>query len=169
MSERTNSTTDETNGVLDTLESKFDAFEERIGLRTYTAQTTVAKAVVYYIAATMATGSAAAQNEGAGSEICGDQLGGFIRNMLGLLFGAGFVAAIYAIIRSSIKYMNAGGNPMKKSEARDSLMMSFIGMGLLLFVTFLPGFLNTLVDLEIVQCVDPFYGGDGGSSSPGSS
>jgi hypothetical protein len=65
--------------------------------------------------------------------------------------------------------MNAGGNPMKKSEARDSLMMSFIGMGLLLFVTFLPGFLNTLVDLEIVQCVDPFYGGDGGSSSSGSS
>lgn len=160
MSDPTQITT-ESDGVLDTLEATLDAFEKRIGLRDTDGRLVFVKGVNYSLAATLFIGSATAQSGGGssaiGSSICNAGLGGFISNLLGLLLAVGFIGAVYAVVRSGLKYMNAGGDPEKKSKARESLMMSFIGAGLVLFVTFLPEFLNSLLDgTTIATCFTPF-------------
>jgi len=158
MSETTQTTT-ESDGVLDTLEATFESFEERTGLNVYTTQTTVAKAMVYYALTVLTVGSASAQT--IGDEICGQNdsggLSGFLNDLLGILLAVGFLAAIYAVVRSGLKYMNAGGDPERKSQARESLMMSFVGIGLVLFVTFLPEFLDSILGgTSIASCLKPF-------------
>lgn len=155
----TTDTTTESDGVLDTLETKMYAFEDRIGLHTFEGRTTLAKGVAYYMMATLFVGQAAAAPGPAqiGSSICNAGLGSFISQLLGILLAVGFIAAVYAMVRSGLKYMNAGGDPEKKSQARESLMMSFFGAGLILFVTFLPSFLNSLLSgTTIATCYTPF-------------
>ncbi len=160
MMSDTTQTTTESDGVLDTLESKFDDFEERTGLDVYTTQTNTVKGVVYYSMVMLTVGSASAQTT-LGSAICqggSGGLSGFINDLVSLLLGIGFLAAIYAVVRSGLKYMNAGGDPERKSQARESLMMSFVGIGLILFVVFLPGFLDNMLgsSTNIADCLKPF-------------
>ena len=160
MSDTTQTTT-ESDGVLDTLEAKFDDFEERTGLDVYTTQTNTVKGVVYYTMVMLTVGSASAQTT-IGSAICQGNgsggLSGFINDLVSLLLGVGFLAAIYAVVRSGLKYMNAGGDPERKSQARESLVMSFVGIGLILFVVFLPGFLDNMLgsSTSIADCLKPF-------------
>lgn len=159
----TTDTTTESDGVLDTLETKMYEFEDRIGLHTFEGRTTLAKGVAYYTMTMLMVGPAAAQSSGSsstdiGSSICDAGLGSFISQLLGILLAVGLIGAIYAMVRSGLKYMNAGGDPEKKSQARESLMMSFVGGGLILFVTFLPSFLNSLLgpNTSIATCFVPF-------------
>jgi hypothetical protein len=92
--------------------------------------------------------------------VCGSSdnagLSGFLQDLIGLLIAVGFIGAVYAMVRSGLKFMNSGGDPEKKSSARESLMMSFTGIGIVLFVTFLPEFLNSLVGTSLPTCFLPF-------------
>ena len=145
MSETTQTANEESPGVLDTLESKLDAFEERIGLRQYTTQAGVARGVVYYGFALTAVTPAAAQSNQLGSTLCNSDLMQLISNLLGILLTVGFLGGMYAVARSGMQYMNAGGDPEKKSQARESLVMSGFGLTLVIVVLLLPNFLNTLL------------------------
>jgi hypothetical protein len=159
MTQTDTDTTTESDGVLDTLEQKMDAFEDRIGLHTVRGRVRLAKGAAYYTMATATVGTAAAQNNSSaiGSSICNAGLGGFISQLLGILLAVGFIGAVYAMVRSGLKFMNSGGDPEKKSSARESLMMSFFGAGLVIFVTFLPSFLNSLLGgTTIATCYTPF-------------
>jgi len=144
MSETTQTTT-ESDGVLDTLEAKLYDFEERIGLHTVTGRMALTKGAMYYAAAMLFVGPAAAQGGNIGSTLCGTDLMQFISNLLGILLTIGFLAGMYAVARSGIQYMNAGGDPEKKSKARESLVMSGVGLTLVIFVLLLPSFIDTLM------------------------
>jgi hypothetical protein len=158
MTQTDTDTTTESDGVLDTLEQKMDAFEEYTGLDPYTQQTTVAKGVALYMLTMFSVGPAAAQS--GLTAVCGSSdnagLSGFLQDLIGLLIAVGFIGAVYAMVRSGLKFMNSGGDPEKKSSARESLMMSFTGIGIVLFVTFLPEFLNSLVGTSLPTCFLPF-------------
>jgi len=62
-----------------------------------------------------------------------DVFGFFLNALLGIGMGIAFISLILAVI----KYVNSSGDPKEASGAQKSLLFTFIGMGIMIFIVML--------------------------------
>ena len=107
---------------------------------------------------TVATGPASAQSA-IGDVYCGTGVETGIDLLFGALLGLGLPASILYIGKSGLDYMRAGGNPERLRVARDQLVMSGVGFGLLVLALISPGLIDKVgsaIGFTFSTCVQPF-------------
>jgi len=77
----------------------------------------------------VAVGPAAAQNQ-VGDVYCNTGVATGIDLVFGAIAGLGLPATAFYIGTAGLSYMRAGGNPEKKNDAKEKLVMSGIGFGI---------------------------------------
>lgn len=95
---------------------------------------------------------------GVGDVYCGTGVETGINIVFGALAGLGLPATAFFIGRSGLSYMRAGGNPEKKNKAKEKLVMSVIGFGIIVFALISPELIDKIgsqMGFSFSDCVKP--------------
>lgn len=106
----------------------------------------------------VSTGTVSAQSA-IGDVYCGTGVETGIDLLFGALLGLGLPASILYIGKSGLDYMRAGGNPERVQMARNQLVMSGVGFGLLVLALISPGLIDKVgsaIGFTFSSCVQPF-------------
>ncbi|WP_394349671.1 pilin [Natrinema versiforme] len=104
------------------------------------------------------TGSVTAQSD-VGDVYCGTGVETGITIVFGAIAGLGLPATGFYVCRAGLSYMRAGGNPEKKNTAKERLVMSGIGFGIIVLALISPeliGNVGSQMGFEFSSCVQPF-------------
>nr|WP_280513034.1 pilin [Natrinema pellirubrum] len=129
-------------------------------LRTLSARaTSKAPPVAMWISfLVIMTGSAAAQSD-VGDVYCGTGVETGITIVFGAIAGLGLPATGFYVCRAGLSYMRAGGNPEKKNTAKERLVMSGVGFGIIVLALISPELIDNVgsqMGFEFSSCVQPF-------------
>ncbi len=119
---------------------------------------TLRSVTVWLVFATIATGPAAAQSN-VGDVYCGTGVETGITIVFGAVAGLGLPATGFYVGRAGLSYMRAGGNPEKKNEAKERLVMSGIGFGIVVLALISPELIDKVgsqMGFGFSDCVKPF-------------
>lgn len=107
---------------------------------------------------TIAVGPAAAQSS-VGDVYCGTGVETGIDLMFGAVAGLGLPATGFYTGRAGLSYMRAGGKPERKNEAKEKLVMSGIGFGIVVLALVSPELIDKVgsqMGFGFSDCVKPF-------------
>ncbi len=117
--------------------------------------TTLALGLAFFVAA---VGPAAAQNQ-VGDVYCNTGVATGINLVFSAVAGLGLPATGYYTGKAGLSYMRAGGNPEKKNEAKEKLVMSGIGFGIVVLALVSPELIDKVgsqMGFGFSDCVKPF-------------
>lgn len=106
----------------------------------------------------LAVAPAAAQSD-VGGIYCGTGVDAGITILFGALAGLGLPATAFFVGRSGLSYMQAGGNPEKKNDAKQKLVMAGIGFGIIVLALLSPAIVDNVgsqMGFSFSDCVRPF-------------
>ncbi|SDD81372.1 hypothetical protein SAMN05192552_10525 [Natrinema hispanicum] len=106
----------------------------------------------------LASGSAVAQSN-VGDVYCGTGVETGIGIVFGAVAGLGLPATGFYVGRAGLSYMRAGGNPEKKNQAKERLVMSGIGFGIIVLALISPELIDKVgsqMGFGFSDCVQPF-------------
>jgi len=106
----------------------------------------------------VAVGPAAAQT-GVGDVYCGTGVETGVDLVFSALVGLGLPATAFFVGRSGLSYMRAGGNPEKKNSAKEKLVMSGVGFGIIVLALISPELIDKVgsqMGFGFSDCVKPF-------------
>ena len=106
----------------------------------------------------LATGTAAAQDD-VGNVYCDTGVETGIDLVFGAVAGLGLPATGYYMSKGGLSYMRAGGNPEKKNKAKERLVMSAVGFGIVVLALLSPELVDkigTQMGFGFSDCVKPF-------------
>lgn len=128
-------------------------------------QTTIARAPPQVVSFTIglaflvvAVGPAAAQNQ-VGDVYCNTGVATGIDLVFGAIAGLGLPATGFYTGKAGLSYMRAGGNPEKKNDAKEKLVMSGIGFGIVVLALISPELIDKVgsqMGFGFSDCVKPF-------------
>ncbi|MCU4743334.1 pilin [Halobacteria archaeon AArc-xg1-1] len=104
------------------------------------------------------TSTATAQSN-VGDVYCGTGVETGITIVFGAIAGLGLPATGYYLTKSGLDYMRAGGNPEKKNTAKQELVMSGIGFGIIVIALISPELIDNIgsqMGFSFSDCVKPF-------------
>lgn len=104
------------------------------------------------------TGSATAQSD-VGDVYCGTGVETGITIVFGAIAGLGLPATGFYVCRAGLSYMRAGGNPEKKNNAKERLVMSGLGFGIIVLALISPELIDNIgsqMGFDFSSCVQPF-------------
>lgn len=104
------------------------------------------------------TGSATAQSD-VGDVYCGTGVETGITIVFGAIAGLGLPATGFYVCRAGLSYMRAGGNPEKKNNAKERLVMSGLGFGIIVLALISPELIDNIgsqMGFDFSSCVRPF-------------
>lgn len=132
----------------------------RIGTKLVAMARSPGAAIALVTLLAVAVDPVAAQSSGSaiGSELCGTKLADGIGIVGGIVGGLGFVAGILFTARSGFKFMNANTSDQRRT-AKQSLIYSLGGTGLVILAILGPSLLNNIIDplgIQFSDCVMPF-------------
>lgn len=167
MTDRTHSTTDVSAPDQSpiTLRSKLRRSSERF-LARLPPEVLHLAVVVAFLA--LAIGPAAAQGDGGGSSdaastvgdvYCGTGVDTGINIVFGAVAGLGLPATGYYLSKGGLAYMRAGGNPEKKNDAKERIVMSGVGFGIIVVALISPELVDKIgsqMGFGFSDCVKPF-------------
>ena len=142
--------TSQTNGqtiIGDLLRADWSRLRSRVFLLT--------AGVAFLVAA---VGPAAAQNQ-VGDVYCNTGVETGITLVFGAVAGLGLPATGFYTGRAGLSYMRAGGNPEKKNEAKEKLVMAGLGFGIVCLALVSPELVNKVgsqMGFGFSNCVRPF-------------
>ncbi|PCR90304.1 hypothetical protein CP557_06985 [Natrinema ejinorense] len=93
-----------------------------------------------------------------GDVYCGTGVETGINIVFGALAGLGLPATAFFVGRSGLSYMRAGGNPEKKNKAKEKLVMSVIGFGIIVLALVSPELIDKIgsqMGFSFSNCVKP--------------
>ena len=105
-----------------------------------------------------AVGPATAQSD-VGNVYCGTGVETGIGIVFGAVAGLGLPATGFYVGRAGLSYMRAGGNPEKKNQAKEKLVMSGIGFGIIVLALISPELIDKVgsqMGFGFSDCVKPF-------------
>ncbi len=117
--------------------------------------TTLAMGLAFFIAA---VGPAAAQSQ-VGDVYCNTGVATGIDLVFSAVAGLGLPATGYYTGKAGLSYMRAGGNPEKQNEAKEKLVMSGIGFGIVVLALVSPELIDKIgsqMGFGFSDCVKPF-------------
>ncbi len=117
--------------------------------------TTLTIGLAFFVAA---VGPAAAQNQ-VGDVYCNTGVATGINLVFSAVAGLGLPATGYYTGKAGLSYMRAGGNPEKKNEAKEKLVMSGIGFGIVALALVSPELIDKVgsqMGFGFSDCVKPF-------------
>jgi len=117
--------------------------------------TTLALGITFFVAA---VGPAAAQNQ-VGDVYCNTGVATGIDLVFSAVAGLGLPATGYYTGKAGLSYMRAGGNPEKKNKAKEKLVMSGIGFGIVALALVSPELIDKVgsqMGFGFSDCVKPF-------------
>ena len=106
----------------------------------------------------VAVGPAAAQNQ-VGDVYCDTGVATGIDLVFGAVAGLGLPATGFYTGKAGLSYMRAGGNPEKKNDAKEKLVMSGIGFGIVVLALVSPELIDKVgsqMGFGFSDCVKPF-------------
>ena len=106
----------------------------------------------------IAVGPAAAQSQ-VGDVYCDTGVATGIDLIFGAVAGLGLPATGFYTGKAGLSYMRAGGNPEKKNDAKEKLVMSGIGFGIVVLALISPTLIDkvgTQMGFGFSDCVIPF-------------
>lgn len=106
----------------------------------------------------VAVGPAAAQNQ-VGDVYCNTGVETGITLVFGAVAGLGLPATGFYTGRAGLSYMRAGGNPEKKNEAKEKLVMAGLGFGIVCLALVSPELIDKVgsqMGFGFSSCVRPF-------------
>ncbi|SDE01310.1 hypothetical protein SAMN05192552_10992 [Natrinema hispanicum] len=106
----------------------------------------------------LASGSVAAQSN-VGDVYCGTGVETGIGIVFGAVAGLGLPATGFYVGRAGLSYMRAGGNPEKKNQAKEKLVMSCVGFGIIVLALISPELIDKVgsqMGFGFSDCVKPF-------------
>ncbi|WP_394342683.1 pilin [Natrinema hispanicum] len=106
----------------------------------------------------LASGSVAAQSN-VGDVYCGTGVETGIDIVFGAVAGLGLPATGFYVGRAGLSYMRAGGNPEKKNQAKEKLVMSCVGFGIIVLALISPELIDKVgsqMGFGFSDCVRPF-------------
>ncbi len=106
----------------------------------------------------VAVGPAAAQSQ-VGDVYCGTGVDTGIDLVFGAIAGLGLPATGFYTGKAGLSYMRAGGNPEKKNDAKEKLVMSGIGFGIVVLALISPTLIDKVgsqMGFGFSDCVKPF-------------
>jgi len=106
----------------------------------------------------VAVGPAAAQNQ-VGDVYCNTGVATGIDLVFGAVAGLGLPATGFYTGKAGLSYMRAGGNPEKKNDAKEKLVMSGIGFGIVTLALVSPELIDKVgsqMGFGFSDCVKPF-------------
>lgn len=106
----------------------------------------------------VAVGPATAQSN-VGDVYCGTGVETGIGIVFGAVAGLGLPATGFYVGRAGLSYMRAGGNPEKKNQAKEKLVMSGIGFGIIVLALISPELIDKVggqMGFGFSDCVKPF-------------
>jgi hypothetical protein len=128
-------------------------------------QTTIARVPPQVVSLTIgltflvvAVGPAAAQNQ-VGDVYCNTGVATGIDLVFGAIAGLGLPATGFYTGKAGLSYMRAGGNPERKNEAKEKLVMSGIGFGIVVLALVSPELIDKVgsqMGFGFSDCVKPF-------------
>ncbi|WP_305082478.1 hypothetical protein [Natrinema sp. DC36] len=121
-------------------------------------RSTVVSATVWAALIVVLSGTAVAQSD-VGNVYCGTGVETGIGIVFGAVAGLGLPATGFYIGRAGLSYMRAGGNPEKKNRAKEKLVMSGIGFGILVLALISPELIDKVgsqMGFGFSDCVKPF-------------
>lgn len=128
-------------------------------------QTAIARAPPRVLTLTMgivflvvAVGPVAAQNQ-VGDVYCNTGVATGIDLVFGAIAGLGLPATGFYTGKAGLSYMRAGGNPEKKNDAKEKLVMSGIGFGIIVLALISPELIDKVgsqMGFGFSDCVKPF-------------
>ncbi|MDL0125731.1 pilin [Halobacterium salinarum] len=101
---------------------------------------------------------AAAQTQ-VGDVYCGTGVDTGIDLVFGAIAGLGLPATGFYTGKAGLSYMRAGGNPEKKNDAKEKLVMSGIGFGIVVLALISPTLIDKVgsqMGFGFSDCVKPF-------------
>ncbi|MCU4975441.1 pilin [Halobacteria archaeon AArc-m2/3/4] len=104
------------------------------------------------------TSTATAQSN-VGDVYCGTGVETGITIVFGAIAGLGLPATGYYLTKSGLDYMRAGGNPEKKNTAKQELVMSGVGFGIIVIALISPELIDNIgsqMGFSFSDCVKPF-------------
>ena len=113
---------------------------------------------VWLIFIALASGSVAAQSS-VGDVYCGTGVETGIGIVFGAVAGLGLPATGFYVGRAGLSYMRAGGNPEKKNQAKEQLVMSGVGFGIIVLALISPELIDKVgsqMGFGFSDCVKPF-------------
>ncbi|ELZ08684.1 hypothetical protein C478_17391 [Natrinema thermotolerans DSM 11552] len=119
---------------------------------------TIRSVTIWLVFATITTGTTAAQSN-VGDVYCGTGVETGIGIVFGAVAGLGLPATGFYVGRAGLSYMRAGGNPEKKNEAKERLVMSGIGFGIVVLALISPELIDKVgsqMGFGFSDCVKPF-------------
>jgi len=106
----------------------------------------------------VAVGPAAAQSQ-IGDVYCDTGVATGIDLVFGAVAGLGLPATSFYTGKAGLSYMRAGGNPEKKNEAKEKLVMAGIGFGIVTLALVSPELIDKVgsqMGFGFSDCVKPF-------------
>ncbi|AQL44443.1 hypothetical protein BV210_02410 [Halorientalis sp. IM1011] len=106
----------------------------------------------------VSVGPAAAQSD-LGSVWCGTGVDTGITIAIGAIAGLGLPWTIFSIAQAGIAYERAGGNPEKQNSAKEKLVKSAIGFGIIILAVLSPAIINNVggqMGFGFADCMNPF-------------
>ncbi len=106
----------------------------------------------------IAVGPAAAQSQ-VGDVYCDTGVATGIDLVFGAVAGLGLPATGFYTGKAGLSYMRAGGNPEKKNDAKEKLVMSGIGFGIVTLALISPELIDKVgsqMGFGFSDCVKPF-------------
>jgi len=106
----------------------------------------------------VAVGPAAAQSQ-VGDVYCDTGVDTGITLVFGAVAGLGLPATAFYIGKAGLSYMRAGGNPEKKNDAKEKLVMSGVGFGIVVLALVSPELIDKVgsqMGFGFSDCVKPF-------------
>ncbi|GAA0682783.1 pilin [Natronoarchaeum mannanilyticum] len=106
----------------------------------------------------VAVGPAAAQSQ-VGDVYCDTGVATGIDLVFGAVAGLGLPATSFYTGKAGLSYMRAGGNPEKKNEAKERLVMAGIGFGIVTLALVSPELIDKIgsqMGFGFSDCVKPF-------------
>ncbi|WP_229380279.1 pilin [Haloterrigena salifodinae] len=123
-----------------------------------TVLSTVVSTIVWSALLIVISGSAVAQSD-VGNVYCGTGVETGIGLVFGAVAGLGLPATGFYVGRAGLSYMRAGGNPEKKNRAKEKLVMSGIGFGIIVLALISPELIDKIgsqMGFGFSDCVKPF-------------
>ena len=106
----------------------------------------------------VAVGPAAAQSQ-VGDVYCGTGVATSIDLVFGAVAGLGLPATGFYTSKAGLSYMRAGGNPERKNKAKEKLVMSGVGFGIVVLALISPTLIDKVgsqMGFGFSDCVKPF-------------
>jgi len=106
----------------------------------------------------VAVGPAAAQSQ-IGDVYCGTGVDTGISLVFGAIAGLGLPATGLYTGKAGLSYMRAGGNPERKNDAKEKLVMSGVGFGIVVLALVSPELIDKVgsqMGFGFSDCVKPF-------------